>query len=129
MPGLGRWQIAKENRLDNVIFSKSILYAELPKYYSAADCFVLPSYPDPSPKVIYEALACGTPILATNGGGIPELINGTNNLLVRPKDPNDLADKLKYMLTRNNVIRNTKIFTWEKSVNEIIKLYNEVLYQ
>lgn len=123
-----RWlkKISEKYELVDVIFSKPVNYAELPVYYYAADCFVLPSYPDASPKVIYEALACGTPIVATNSGGIPELIEGTENLLVRPKDSNDLANKLKYILSENNIARETKVFTWEHSANEIIKLYEEI---
>ena len=52
------------------------------------------TYPEASSKVIPEALACGVSIVATNGEGILELLEGTGNLMVKPKDVNDLREKI-----------------------------------
>lgn len=74
---------------------------ETPKYYTMADLTVVPSvFNDPCPKVVIESLSCGTPVVATRRGGIPELIDhGETGMLL--KDPNDihaLADCLVRML-------------------------------
>ena len=59
----------------NIVSSESAL-AEI---YRAADVFVLPSLEDNLPNTIMESLACGTPVVAFNSGGIPEMINHLQN--------------------------------------------------
>jgi glycosyltransferase involved in cell wall biosynthesis len=60
-----------------------------------ADMFALPSRSEAFPNAVLEAMAAGLPIVATNVGGIPELIeDGRTGLLVPPEDPMALADRL-----------------------------------
>jgi glycosyltransferase involved in cell wall biosynthesis len=60
---------------------------------SAMDVFVLPSLSEGIPMVLLEAMALGTPIVATRVGGVPEIVvNGATGLLVDPGDPSRLAD-------------------------------------
>jgi glycosyltransferase involved in cell wall biosynthesis len=69
--------------------------AELRAAYCAADVFVLPSLEDNLPNTALESLACGTPIVAFETGGIPELvINGKTGWLVPPGDIQALTDSL-----------------------------------
>ncbi|RLI73497.1 hypothetical protein DRP04_15740, partial [Archaeoglobales archaeon] len=116
-----------EYSLDNVIFSKQVPYFEMPKYYSAADCLVLPSYPEALGKVICEALACGTLIVATNGGGIPELIRGTKSekFLIKPKDAKDLESKMRKVFEKK-IKGDIKIFNWKSSVEKLVRIYEGV---
>lgn len=51
-----------------------------------------------SPVVIAESLACGKPVLSTNVGGIPEMINEKNGILIEPRDEKSLAEKINYLL-------------------------------
>ena len=72
---------------------------ELAHWYHAADLLVLPSHSEGSPLVVMEALSCGTPVLATRVGGVPELIEpGRNGELVNPMQPEMLAEKLGELL-------------------------------
>lgn len=65
---------------------------ELPLAYSAADVFVTPSLCDNLPNTIAESLSCGTPCVAFNVGGIPEMIqHGINGYLATPRSTDDLA--------------------------------------
>ncbi|MDI6860236.1 MAG: glycosyltransferase family 4 protein [Methanocellales archaeon] len=123
-----RWlkDLSKKHGLDNVVYSKPVPYAEMLKYYSAADCFVLPSYPDPSPKVIYEALACGTPIVATNGGGIPELVTPEHGLLFEPRNVADLTNKIDNVLKHKGKFGKVKVHSWEESAESVVNLYDEI---
>ncbi|MRR38727.1 glycosyltransferase family 4 protein, partial [bacterium] len=52
----------------------------------AADLFCLPSYSEGCPNVVLEALACGTPVIGTTVGGIPDLVSETSGVLVPPRD-------------------------------------------
>lgn len=63
--------------------------------YSAADIFTVPSYAETISQTAPEALACGTPVVASNVGGIPEVVrHGETGLLAQPKDSASLAAQL-----------------------------------
>ena len=67
------------NRFETqVTFLGHVSHVELPLYYNMSDVLVLPSEMEGVPMVILEALACGTPVVASNVGGIPDLV--TNNV-------------------------------------------------
>lgn len=67
--------------------------------YNAADVFVAPSLADNLPYTILEAESCGTPVVAFNIGGIPELIDHKKNgYLAAYKDSHDLAEGIKYCI-------------------------------
>ncbi len=64
----------------------------LRKVYAAADVFVLPSLEDNLPNTVMESMACGTPVVAFETGGLPEMIDPLKNgYLAKYKDAKDLA--------------------------------------
>jgi len=64
------------------------------------DAFVLASLWEGLPNVVIEAQALGVPVVATDVGGVSELIeNGKTGLLVAPRDPQDLADRVEWVMT------------------------------
>jgi glycosyltransferase involved in cell wall biosynthesis len=67
-------------------------------WMAAADLVTLPSYMEGCPNVVLEALACGRPVVATNVGGIPEIMNSECGRLVPPRDPAALALALAAVL-------------------------------
>lgn len=70
--------------------------------YSAADAIVLPSLEDNLPNVLIEAQACGTPAVAFNIGGIPEIIeHGKTGWLAQAQNTEELSDGLLWALTPN----------------------------
>jgi starch synthase len=72
---------------------------ELVELYQQASVVAVPSVWDNSPNVIYEAMACGTPVVASRVGGIPELVDdGVTGLLVPPGDADALADAIVALL-------------------------------
>ncbi len=71
---------------------------DIEKIMPAADIFVLPSLTEGRPAVILEAMASGKPIVATNVGGIPEIINDQIGILVNPEDSVGLADAINKLL-------------------------------
>ncbi len=83
-----------------VFFSGALIDDQLIDAYQQSDLFILPSLCEGLGMVLIEAMACGIPCIATRVGGIPEVIvDEFNGLLVRPEDPKDLAEKIKYLLT------------------------------
>ena len=71
---------------------------EIARWMAAADLIALPSYREGCPNVIIEALACGRPVVATNVGGIPELMDESCGRLVSPKDIPSLTQALSEVL-------------------------------
>lgn len=82
--------------------NRVILAGRIPdacKYLKAFDVFVLPSLKEGFPWIVLEAMAAELPIVATNVGALPEAIEeGKEGFLVKPKDSNVLAEKIKWLL-------------------------------
>jgi glycosyltransferase involved in cell wall biosynthesis len=94
---------------DRIIFQGFVPHTETPDYLSAFDLLVLPSETQPNwreqfGRVILEALACGTPVLGSDSGEIPQLIQKTGGGLVfRERNIDDLAAKLRQLLTSSEL--------------------------
>ncbi len=72
---------------------------QLPLWYSAADVLAMPTLADNLPYTILEAMACGTPVVASRVGGIPELVEeGVTGLMVPTRDPQALGMNLVSLL-------------------------------
>lgn len=73
--------------------------------YQTATAFVLPSLYEPFAVVILEAMACGTPLIATSVGGVPEIVRShENGILVPPSDRIRLAEAIDYLM-ENEAVR------------------------
>ena len=88
---------------DRVRIISGIKEGELPYYYNAADLFVLPSTYEPGSIALIEAMASGTPAIATRIGGIPELM-GKCGLYIKPKDSYDIYKKLNFFIDNTGVM-------------------------
>ena len=94
---------------ERVRFVGDIDHNRLPLYYSAADLFVMPARQDPPDVegfglVFLEANACGTPVVGTCSGGIPDAVqDGETGLLIPPDAPDALAEATLYVLTTSGV--------------------------
>lgn len=89
---------AKEKKVyDSIIFTGR--RRDIPDILSCIDIFVMPSIAEGLPNALLEAMAMGKPIVATEVGGIPEVMkNGVNGLLVPPRDPIALATAMKGLI-------------------------------
>jgi glycosyltransferase involved in cell wall biosynthesis len=101
-------------------------------WMAASDLVCLPSLAEGTPISIMEALASGRPVVATNVGGIQDLIHqGSNGLLVAPGDDLELADALEQVLGQTwpeQAIRaSSERFWWSNVGPRIAQLYSDLL--
>lgn len=106
------------NLFEYVWFAGYIPNKELVYWYNAADLFVLPSLGEGFGIVIIESLSCGVPVVASNTGGIPELISENNlGLLVPPGNIKELSNGIFQALNkewdRNSLIKRSKYYDWD----------------
>ncbi|MBA4384697.1 MAG: hypothetical protein C0410_08170, partial [Anaerolinea sp.] len=109
----------------------------LAKYYQAVDIYLHASKAESFGLVIAEAQACGTPVIATSIGGIPDtIIDSETGYLTQPHDPQDMADKIILLLSDENLIRSMgnqaahfaqKSFGVEQMINNYLSFYQEIL--
>jgi glycosyltransferase involved in cell wall biosynthesis len=108
---------------------------ELPSYYNAADFFILPSKSGEGlPLVALEAMACGLPVIATDVGGIREIMIEGYGEIVPPNDPNSLAEailnfsKSKLASCRTELREKVeKKYSWDQNVRKLAKIYEELI--
>ena len=120
---------------EHIVFTG--LRRDIPRLLPAADLSVLPSFSEGLPNAVIEAMASGLPVVATNVGGIPEIIRqGRTGLLVTPGDIRALAESINTVLQNPFLARRlgeaarARIqdgFSFEKMFRETTKLYQTVL--
>jgi glycosyltransferase involved in cell wall biosynthesis len=123
-----------ELRLEKeVIFTGRVPGEDLPFLYSGAGLFVFPSLNEGFGLPVLEAMACGTPVIASNRTSIPE-VAGDAALLVDPGNNGELTDAIEAVLSdnalrdslRNKGLERARLFSWERTARETLALYNEV---
>lgn len=96
--------IKKNDLSDNVKASGPRYNTEKFKTIGSCDIFVMPTYFELFPGVVLEAMQCGKPIVSTTTGAIPEIIDdGVNGLLVEPKNVDQLAEKIQYLVQHPHI--------------------------
>ena len=84
---------------DRVTFTGAMKHTDLPRYYRAADVFVLPSYYESFGLAPLEAMACGTPVVASRVGGLSSYVTeGLNGYLIPWRCPEPFAQRLDSLL-------------------------------
>ena len=92
-------KLVDELDLDDVHFTGFLEDHELRLHYAAADVAVAPSIYEPFGLVAVEAMACGTPVVVGDTGGLREIVSGGHGLTFPPQDIEELADRLIAVLT------------------------------
>lgn len=89
----------------NVRFVGQKPHEEIPLWMSAADVVIMPSLTESFGLAALEAMACGTPVVASYVGGLPEqIVDGQNGFLVPPKCPEAIAQKVNWLLSNPSVV-------------------------
>ncbi len=108
----------------------------LPNYYAAAEMVIMPSHYESFGMVALEAMATGTPVIASEVGGLAFLIrDGENGFHVPSRDPEALAERI-YELLVNPACRNrlghqaqqyAQQYAWPKIVDRLLRVYESLL--
>lgn len=121
--------------LEHVRFLGHINQNQLVDLYNIADVSTVPSRTEPFGLVAIEALACGTPVVGTNQGGLPDFLTPDVGTLVDVDDDIALADAIiKEINAKDKEDRAKraadyalKNFSWKKSINVVAKIYEDTL--
>jgi glycosyltransferase involved in cell wall biosynthesis len=92
----------------HIIYTGSLSNVELlANYYYASDIFVTPTLAENSPLVVIESLCCGTPVVASRVGGIPDLVNESNGILFKTGDYMELQQAIHQALFQRSYNRHS----------------------
>ena len=99
-------------------------------WMAAANLVTLPSYMEGCPNVVLEALACGRPVVATNVGGIPEIMSDECGRLVPPREPAELAQALASVLDRSWDAKAISAYggrSWSTVAAEMLEIFEKLV--
>jgi glycosyltransferase involved in cell wall biosynthesis len=106
-----------------VRFEGAVDHAALADWFRAADVLCLPSHNEGVPNVVLEAMACGTPIVATAVGGIPEVVAETAGILVPAHQPHELGTALVEAFERRFdsvvIATHAATFRWDENIDRL----------
>lgn len=124
------------NIKDSVTFTGRVDNQDMPTLYQNSDIMLNASLVDNMPIAILEALACGVPVVSTDAGGIPYLVeHGKTALLVPKKDPSAMAEAVLSLLNdesrmkqiRNNGLESIQQYTWPNVKDNLLSVYEAVI--
>jgi teichuronic acid biosynthesis glycosyltransferase TuaC len=99
--GLLRCQALARELNVPAVFAGAQPHDSVPTWLTACDLLALPSWNEGMPNVAVEALACGRPVVATQVGGLPDLVNRENGVLVPTQEPAALGDAIARALGKS----------------------------
>lgn len=132
---LNRFMIGKDIK-SRIFFPGFVPEKDLILLYNAALIFALPSFREGFGFPPLEAMACGTPVVASQTTSIPEIV-GDAALLFDPYNPADIAQKILHLYSRKDLQKKliekgfarTKSFLWAQCAQQTFKIYNQILSQ
>ncbi len=122
---------------DNIVFTGYFPDSKLPKLYNAADVFAFSTFYENLPFAVLEALSSQLPVVTTNVGGIPEMIDsGRDGFLVEPFNSTQLADRILFYLEHPDAAAEMAFaarrtieerFDWRLIVKKVLAVYSETI--
>jgi len=128
--------LVRERGLENKVkFLGQIENEKVPQYLAIGDCFVLPSLKEGFGIAILEAQAVGLPVIATNVGGIPDIIkDGKTGILVPARNPEAIAKAIFKIYSQlsfaqklvQNAKANLENYNWDKIAQKVYLIYQKL---
>jgi UDP-glucose:(heptosyl)LPS alpha-1,3-glucosyltransferase len=110
--------------------------AGMARYYAAADIFALPTRYDPFANSTLEALASGLPVVTTTANGVSEILeDGVSGHIVKPSDPEMLADRIRTLAGSSRLreqmstagLRAVEPYTWQRTTEQTMAVYESIV--
>lgn len=123
------------NLQDSVVFTDFVTEEEKPALYYGARVFALPVFWEGFGMTAIESMACGTPVVVSKVGGLPEVV-GNAGLYVNPSDSSDIKKGLLEVITKSEKAYNqfvkmglerVKLFSWEKAARDTLTILESVV--
>mgnify|MGYP006291416743 CR=1 FL=1 len=130
--------LTKKLEIDDITdFVGRIPYNQVSEYLNSFDIFCVPSLQESFGVAAVEASACGLPVIASNVGGLPEVIeDGVTGYIIPPKDAEKLSDKLydlvidkekRKCLGERGYDRVKRLYDWNKNVDKMEEIYRSLV--
>ena len=116
-------ELGKHVRIIEPLYGK-----EKVRFLQQADVFLFPSYHEGLPYSILESLAAGTPVIASNVGGIPDaVIDGIHGLLIEPRDPRQIVEAIRKLVSNDDLVRtmSQNCLSWARQNYGLQRLSNQ----
>ncbi|MDQ0415876.1 glycosyltransferase involved in cell wall biosynthesis [Croceifilum oryzae] len=139
--GAGPLQSSLEKEIEELNLSNRVHlmgrrpYDEMPLWMNSADVIALTSLSEGLPSILLESMGCGRPMVATDVGGIKEVLqDGVTGRLARPKDAEHIAQCLHEMITMDDMREElgkqayvaSRGFSLEQNANQLIECYDKI---
>lgn len=114
-------------------FTNWIPHEDVPRYLNALKLLVLPSFTEGLPNILLEAMACGTPVLSTSVGAVPDIIkDGETGFLLGSNNPAHIADKIIVLLNNPQLLSkvSANAYRWVRnnfSKEKTVEVWREAL--
>lgn len=123
--------IAANNLQRNVRFLGNLSHDQISDWLAMSNALCLPSLNEGMPNVVLEALSCGVPVVATQVGGIPDVVTSENGILVPSQNSKQLAEALKSVVSKSwnavHIEKSVAEFTWEITAEKYIRVYRDAI--
>lgn len=128
--GMEKWESRPHPRVQ---FSGYVSDEDMPALYSLADLYLCPSHYEGFGLPVVEAMACGTPVLSSAGGALPEVV-GDAGAIEERLDPEVWAARITSLLQDSSMLarmrdlglQRAKRFTWDEAAERTLEVYREV---
>lgn len=131
------FRLVEELKLENrVVFTWYVPDSDLPVLYNQASLFVYPSFYEGFGIPPLEAMACGLPVIVSNTTSIPEVV-GDAGVYVDPHDVEQISRSIDTVLSDEQLrkgmigrgLERARLFSWEKTAREILRLYHQIVFE
>lgn len=122
---------------DDTVFTGYIKHDEIQNYHNMLDIYVAVSLQESFGVAILEASACGKPVIVSNVGGLPEVVdNGKTGIIVEKENSEQIADALITLITNPDLrikmgnygrMKVLDEYNWDSSVKKMLLIYNDLL--
>ena len=131
-------KITKELKIESkTIFTGKVTFNDVPKYQNMLSVFVALSYNESFGVAVIEASACEKPVVVSNVGGLPEVVeDGVTGIVVPPGNPEKTAEAIEKLILNENLRKKMgkkgrervkKYFNWDDNIRQMIRIYKNLL--